>query len=41
MGNAKDSVKEQAKIVTASNDDDGVALVVEAILTQQVTVPEE
>ncbi|MBR2071848.1 MAG: HAD hydrolase family protein, partial [Phascolarctobacterium sp.] len=41
VGNAKDSVKAQAKIVTASNDDDGVALVVEAILTQQVTVPEE
>lgn len=41
VANAKDSVKEQAKIVTASNDDDGVALVVEAILTQQITVPEE
>ena len=41
VGNAKDRVKAQAKIVTASNDDDGVALVVEAILTQQVTVPEE
>ena len=41
VGNAKDSVKEHAKIVTASNNDDGVAMVVEAILTQQVTVPEE
>lgn len=41
VGNAKDSVKQHAKIVTASNDEDGVALVVEAILTQQVTVPEE
>lgn len=41
VGNAKDSVKQHAKIVTASNNDDGVALVVEAFLTQQVTVPEE
>lgn len=41
VANAKESVKEHAKIVTASNNDDGVALVVEAILTQQVTVPEE
>ena len=41
VGNAKDSVKEHAKIVTASNNDDGVAMVVEAILTQQVDVPEE
>ena len=35
MGNAKDSVKNHAKIVTASNDNDGVALVIEAILTKQ------
>lgn len=41
VGNAKDSVKQHAKIVTASNNDDGVAMVIEAILTQQVEVPEE
>ena len=35
MGNAKDAVKNHAKIVTASNDNDGVALVIEAILTKQ------
>ena len=35
VANAKDSVKEHAKIVTASNNDDGVALVIESILTQQ------
>lgn len=38
MGNAKDSVKQYAKIVTASNNDDGVALVIESILTKQETV---
>ena len=41
VGNAKDSVKEHSIIFTASNIDDGVAMVVEAILTQQVDVPEE
>ena len=35
VANAKDSVKKQAKIVTASNDDDGVAMVIESILTKQ------
>lgn len=35
VANAKDSVKDKAKIVTASNDNDGVALVIESILTQQ------
>ncbi len=35
MGNAKDAVKDYAKIVTASNDNDGVALVIESILTEQ------
>ena len=35
VANAKDSVKELAKIVTASNNDDGVALVIESILTPQ------
>ena len=41
IGNAKDKVKDCAKIVTASNDEDGVALVIEQILTRQVEVPEE
>lgn len=35
MGNAKDSVKQHARIITASNDNDGVALVLESILTEQ------
>lgn len=35
VANAKDNVKDKAKIVTASNDDDGVALVIESILTKQ------
>ena len=35
VSNAKDAVKNHAKIVTASNDNDGVALVIEAILTKQ------
>ena len=35
VANAKDSVKEHAKIITASNIDDGVALVIESILTPQ------
>lgn len=38
VANAKDSVKDHAKIVTASNNDDGVALVIESILTKQVEV---
>lgn len=40
VANAKDSVKDHAKIVTASNNDDGVALVIESILTKQVDVAE-
>ena len=35
VGNAKDNVKQHAKIVTASNDKDGVAMVIEAVLTPQ------
>ncbi len=35
VANAKDNVKDAAKIVTASNDNDGVALVIESILTKQ------
>lgn len=35
VANAKDSVKKQAKIITASNNDDGVAMVIESILTKQ------
>ena len=40
VANAKDSVKNNAKIITASNNDDGVALVIESILTKQVQVEE-
>ena len=32
MGNAKESVRQAAKLVTASNNEDGVALVIETIL---------
>ncbi len=35
VANAKDNVRAHAKIVTASNDNDGVALVIESILTEQ------
>lgn len=35
MANATDKVKSGAKIITASNDDDGVAIVLESILTPQ------
>lgn len=40
VANAKDSVKDHAKIVTGSNNDDGVAMVIESILTKQVEVAE-
>ena len=35
MANATEKVKSGAKIITASNDDDGVAIVLESILTPQ------
>ncbi len=35
VANANDNIKDLAKIVTASNDNDGVALVIESILTKQ------
>lgn len=35
VANAKDNVKKYAKIITASNDDDGVALAIDVILTPQ------
>ena len=35
MGNATEGVRQAARIVTACNDDDGVALVLESILTEQ------
>lgn len=38
VANAKENVKKHAKIITASNNDDGVALVIESILTKQVNV---
>ena len=35
VSNATDKVLEAAKIITASNDNDGVAMVLESILTEQ------
>lgn len=39
VANAKPQVKEVAKIITADNNADGVALAIEQILTQQINVP--
>ncbi len=36
MGNAKEKVQQAAKMITAANDKDGVALAVEAVLTEQI-----
>lgn len=35
VANAKDNVKDHAKLITASNDNDGVALAIEMVLTPQ------
>lgn len=35
VANAKENVKQYARIITASNNEDGVALVIESILTKQ------
>jgi len=40
VANAAEDVQKKAKIVTASNDDDGVAMVIEQILTKQINVPD-
>lgn len=40
VANAKPQVQKYAKMVTASNDNDGVALAIENILTAQINVPE-
>lgn len=40
MGNATDDVIKAAKVVTASNEENGVAMMLDAILTKQVEVPE-
>ena len=40
MGNATDEVIKAAKVVTASNEHHGVALMLDAILTKQLAVPE-
>ena len=39
VANAPEPVQKAAKIVTASNDNDGVAMVIEQILTKQINVP--
>lgn len=40
VANANEAVRKAAKMVTASNDEDGVALAIEAVLTPQQEVPE-
>ena len=40
VANAKPQVQKYAKMITASNDNDGVALAIENILTAQINVPE-
>ena len=40
VANAKPQVQKYAKMITASNDNDGVGLAIENILTTQVNVPE-
>ena len=40
VANAKPQVQKYAKMVTSSNDNDGVALAIENILTAQINVPE-
>lgn len=41
MGNANDRIKKMAKIITGTNDNDGVAMIINSILTEQVTVSED
>ncbi|NCD08365.1 MAG: HAD family phosphatase [Negativicutes bacterium] len=40
VANANDRIREAAKLVTAANNEDGVALAIENILTQQIEVEE-
>lgn len=40
MGNASDGVIKAAKVVTATNEKNGVAMMIDTILTKQVAVPE-
>ena len=40
MGNATDDVKDRVKIITADNEHDGVAMIINQVLTKQVVVPE-
>lgn len=40
VANANEEVRKAAKIVTADHDKDGVALVINSILTEQIEVPE-
>jgi len=41
MGNANDNIKRLAKVVTGSNDNSGVAMIINSILTEQASVPED
>lgn len=40
VANANDRIREAAKLVTAANNEDGVALAIENVLTQQIKVEE-
>lgn len=40
MGNANDNIKSLAKIITGTNDDNGVAMIINSILTKQAFVPD-
>ena len=39
MGNAADRVKDKVKIITGDNEHDGVAMIINQVLTKQVIVP--
>ena len=40
MGNAADEVKNKVKVITGDNEHDGVAMIINQVITQQVEVPE-
>jgi len=41
MGNANDRIKNLAKIITGTNDNDGVAMIINSVITEQVEVSED
>ena len=40
MGNAKETIQKAARIITASNTQSGVSLILRSVMTNQVDVPE-